>query len=363
MSITASIPLIPGKGVGNHIRLIKEVDALLVANQFRNFIIKNQAALGIDVKQMGPVKATKVTDRLWQISIPQQVNGVPVRWSRYVAVINSGNIILQGAATWGNVKIDTNPKINAQQALDLGFQYAGGKLSQDLIWKQPSLEIIPISPKNFAIESFAGSVGSGYGHRLAWVFGFQRAPENPRWEVVVDAHTSEVLAFEDKNHYIDKQIKGGAYPLTNTEICPDNIRCGILQPGTPMPFADTGFTPPNDFTNSAGVFDYSGGTTSTTLNGPYVEMTDTCGNISATGPGDIDMGGANGDHDCDTPTSGGNTAATRSGMYEVNKIFEEARGYLPNNQWLQGNDPGPLQTNMNIFDICNAFYDGSSINF
>ncbi len=53
MSITASIPLIPGKGAGNHIRLIKEVDAKLVANQFRNFIIKNQAALGIDVNQMG----------------------------------------------------------------------------------------------------------------------------------------------------------------------------------------------------------------------------------------------------------------------------------------------------------------------
>jgi len=362
MSITASIPLIPGNGVGNHIKLMKEVDAKLVAEVFRNYLIKNQAVLGIDVNQLGPVKATKITDRLWNVNIPQQVNGVPVRWSHFTAVINSGNIILQGAASWGNVKIDTNPNISAAQAMDLGFQYAGGKLSQDLIWKKPALEIIPISPNNFSIENFSGQIGSGYGHRLAWVFGFQRAPENPRWEVVVDAHTSEVIAFEDKNSYIDKQITGGAYPLTNTEICPDNIRCGILQPGTPMPFADTGFVPPNDFTNSAGVFDYSSGTTSTTLNGPYVAMTDTCGNISATGSGDIDMGGANGDHDCDTPTSGGNTAATRSGMYEVNKIFEEARGWLPNNQWLQGNDPGPLQTNMNLNQTCNAFYSGS-INF
>jgi trimeric autotransporter adhesin len=115
------------------------------------------------------------------------------------------------------------------------------------------------------LEIIPTAIDSGYGHRLAWVFGFQRAPENPRWEVIVDAHTSEVLAFEDKNHYIDKQIVGGSYPLTHTEICPDNIRCGILQPGTPMPFADTGFAPPNDFTNSGGVFDYSSGTTTTHL--------------------------------------------------------------------------------------------------
>ncbi len=91
-------------------------------------------------------------------------------------------------------------------------------------------------------------------------------------------------------------------------------------------------------------------------------MSDTCGAINATGAGDIDMGGTNGDHNCTTPTSGGNTAATRSGMYEVNKIFEEARGWLPNNQWLQGMDPGPLQTNMNLNQTCNAFYSGS-INF
>ncbi len=271
MSITASIPLIPGNGAGNHIKLKKEVDSKVVAKLFRNFVIKNAAAFGIDVNQMGPVKATQVTDRLWDINIPQRVNGIPVRWSSFVAVINSGNIILQGAATWGNVKIDTNPKITAQQAVDLGFQYAGGKLSQDLIWKEPALEIIPISPKNFEIENFAGSVGSGYGHRLAWVFGFQRAPENPRWEVVVDAHTSEILAFEDKNQYIEKQIVGGAYPLTNTEICPDNVRCGILQSGTPMPFANTGFAAPNNFTNSAGTFDYTSGTTTTTLDGPVRE--------------------------------------------------------------------------------------------
>ncbi len=97
-----------------------------------------------------------------------------------------------------------------------------------------------------------------------WVFGFQRTPEQPRWEVMIDAKTAEVLAFEDKNQYVDKQITGGIYPLTSTEICPDNIRCGILQDNTPMPFTNTGFAAPNDFTNSAGVYDYTSGTVVTT---------------------------------------------------------------------------------------------------
>ncbi len=375
MSIVAPIPLIPGKGSGNQLTLqnislqlgkpVKEVTADIVGELFRNFIIKNQSAIGIDVNQLGLVKATKINDRLWHVTIPQVVNGIPVRWGRYLGTINNGNLIVQGAATWGNVKVDLNPKITSAQALKLGFDYAGGKSSSDLIWKEPSLEIIPIAPSEFTIgeQEFGGPVGSGYKHRLAWVFGFQRTPERERWEVTIDAHSSEILSFEDKNNYIDKQIKGGAYPLTNTEVCPDNIRCGILQPNTPMPFTDTGFGAPNDFTNSAGLYDYSSGTVTTHLSGPYVDLSDTCGTINVSSPtGDLDLGGVNGDHDCTSPTGGGNTSASRSGMYEVNKIFETARGYLPNNSWVHGG-LGPLSTNMNIQLTCNAFWDGSSINF
>ena len=59
-----------------------------------------------------------------------------------------------------------------------------------------------------------------YAHRLVWTFGFERAPELARWEVIVDAHSGELLAFQDKNHYVNKRIAGNVYPLTSTEICP-----------------------------------------------------------------------------------------------------------------------------------------------
>src|SRR5262249_54270129 len=57
--------------------------------------------------------------------------------------------------------------------------------------------------------------------------------------------------------------------------------------------------------------------------------------------------------------SAGNTASSRSCFYEVNKIAELARGYLPANTWLQSQ----LTANVNIALTCNAFWNGVSVNF
>ena len=83
----------------------------------RGFLKENAAAFGIDVSQLGKVSASQVTDTLWQISVPQVVNGIAVRDARFMATISYGNLIMMGTEVWGNVKIDTNPKISAAQAL------------------------------------------------------------------------------------------------------------------------------------------------------------------------------------------------------------------------------------------------------
>eukprot|EP00804_Cyclotella_cryptica_P025581 CCRYP_002822-RA/>CCRYP_002822-RA protein AED:0.08 eAED:0.08 QI:1628/1/1/1/0.77/0.6/10/590/602 len=54
----------------------------------------------------------------------------------------------------------------------------------------------------------------------------------------------------------------------------------------------------------------------------------------------------------------GNTHASRSGFYELNKIKEIARSHLPSNSWLKGQ----LLAVMNIQNTCNAFYNGN-VNF
>src|SRR6185295_18059012 len=118
---------------------------------------------------------------------------------------------------------------------------------------------------------------------------------------------------------------------------------------------------PNNFTNSAGLYNYTSGTATTTLTGRYVDIVDTCGAVSnSSATGAINLGGTNNQHDCTTGGgSAGNTPASRSAFYEVNKLAEMARGWLPSNTWLQSR----LTTNVNLNQTCNAFWNGSTINF
>ena len=89
-------------------------------------------------------------------------------------------------------------------------------------------------------------------------------------------------------------------------------------------------------------------------------MNDNCGSISLTSASDIDFG-TSGGTDCVTPGLGGagNTHASRTGFYELNRIAEMGRGQLPGNTWLQQQ----LTANMNINNTCNAFWNGSTVNF
>jgi hypothetical protein len=370
-NLLVSFPIIPGRGIGNRIRLadmsvslgrqVKKVDSRAVADAVLAFVHANRDLLGIDEAQLGGVAAAEVTPELWHVSIPQTFGGVPVRYGRLAASINNGNLVVIGTETWGNVRgLSPVAKLNATEALTAGFAYAGGRSAMDSILRQPALEVLPVARGN-QDGAFTGLVGAGYGHRLVWSFVFQRYPDDANWEVVVDAHNGEVLSFQDVNHYVNQSVIGGVYPLTSTGICPTPGTCGTMQTGWPMPFADTGLAAPNNFTNSAGIFDYTSGTTTTTLTGRFVDIVDTCGavsNSSTTGP--IDLGGTNNQHDCTTGGgSAGNTPASRTAFYEVNKLAEMARGWLPNNTWLQAR----LTTNVNINNTCNAFWNGSTINF
>jgi len=372
-SVQGSIPMIPGTGVGNTITLsslrqslgrnVSQVDASVVGDLITRFISENSNALGVDPMQLGQAKVTQVTEFLWMVHIPQQLDGVSVRHARVAAVINHGNLILLGTEAWARPAVDTKPSIAPEQALGFGGDYLGMYETPTNLWKQPSLEIAPLARADTQNgQSFIGTVGAGYEHRLVWSYGFQREGEHERWEVTVDAHTGEVLALEDKNHYLDAQIKGGIYPSTNTEICPNNETCGSLQPNSPMPWANTGLASPNNFTDGAGVVNYTSGTVTTTLAGKYVRISDACGAISApSSSGNINLGGVNGNHDCTAGTGGGvgNTSAARSSFYELNKLAEQARGWLPTNTWLQGQ----LLSNVNINSTCNAFWNGTSVNF
>ncbi len=164
----------------------------------------------------------------------------------------------------------------------------------------------------------------------------------------MDAHSGEVLASKDQNHYAE--VKGDVYPVTNDGIVPD----GVEQAGWPMPFADaTGGT-----TDTGGNIGTSGSIT-TDFYGPYVDINDNCGSSSLTQSGGIDWG-TSGGTDCTTPGFGGagGTRASGAGLDEHNRSIGRARDQQPTNSRLQAR----LTSNMNINDTCNAYWNGT-VNF
>ncbi len=317
-------------------------------NAFRNFLNDHRQELDIDPGQLSSGLVTVHGDGdVVQIHMQRVVDGIPVRGSYINGVINHGKLALYGTHRWGDVRVSRQPQLSAAAALASaqGFLAPHGVTGS---WGKDQLLLVPTVKDQGASE-----VGKGYGHRLVWQLHPSFAGDQGSWEVLVDAHTGEVLSFEDTNHYAEAKL--GVYPVTNDGIVPD----GVEQAGWPAPFDNISTTGGTITTDTGGNLNATGNMTSN-LSGQYVRINDNCGAISLTQSGGIDFG-TSGGTDCVTPGFGGagNTHASRTGFYELNRIKEMARGQLPGNSWLQQQ----LTSNMNINNTCNAFWNGSTVNF
>ncbi len=358
-TLILSRPLVPGTGVGNELTWedlgleTPATDAILraaIGRAFFDYLHRNAVALRLDVAELGDGKVTvHEGGALAQVYVPRIVDGVAVRGSYLNAVINHGNLILLGTNSWGDIDISTAPALSTDAALAVVQAHLEG-LPIDRTWGKSEVILVPVA-RGDAMKPT--SLGQGYGHRLAWVIRPLIDGELGRWEALVDAASGELIAFEDTNRYAE--IVGGVYPVTNDGLFPD----GIEQLGSPMPFQDVSTTGGTLTTDTGGNLTATGSMTATFF-GPYVNINDNCGSESLTQVDDIDWGGSGGT-DCVTPGFGGagNTHASRTGFYELNKIIEMGRGQLPSNTWLQSR----LTSNMNINNTCNAFWNGSSVNF
>ncbi len=347
-------PLIPGSGIGNQLAWEDlgfaapagtEEIADAAWRELSSYLEARADVLGIDLSELEHRVGVHNDGDLIQFSISRNYQGLPVRGAVFTAGISHGNLALMGFDAWGDIDLDLRPRISADDALATVADFAR---PTDLgsLREEPSLAIVPSSSgSEFAI-------GAGYHHRLVWVLGFDVPGDFGRWEALVDAHRGQLLSFKDLNSY-QRVVDGGIYPITYDGIGPE----GNMQPNYPMPFAD--ITVGGPFTDSGGNFSGSGNAT-TTLSGQFIRIDDQCpGVFSESSTGDILLGGNNGDVDCMTPTSGDNTASARSGFYELNRMVEQAQAQLPANTWLMNQ----LEANMNITSTCNAFWNGTTINF
>ncbi len=313
---------------------------------FEDFLVANRQELRIDPAELGEARTAVHSDgTIVQLHLPREVDGVPVEGSFISAVINHGKLNLMSTYRWADVDVPTRPGLSVDEALRIATDHVSPNVV-DGSWSDARLVILPT-------HEAQGGFADGYGHRLVWELHPTFPGSLGSWEVRVDAHSGEVVSFEDTNHYAE--AKGGVYPVTNDGVVPD----GVEQPGWPMPWMTVSTSGGNVTSDTGGNFAGSGSFTAS-LTGPFVRMNDNCGASSLTQTGGLDFGASGGD-DCVTPGFGGagNTHSSRSGFYELNRIKETGRAQLPSNNWLTNQ----LTANMNINNNCNAFWNGSTVNF
>jgi len=352
-SLILSQPLVSGDGVGNSLRGL--VNNNTVWQALSGYVRAHEAELKVDAAELGTPRIGIVENgNIVQVHVPRVVDGVTVRDSGLSAFINHGNLILLGLQNWGTVDASSRASLSYEQAQDVVARHAAPFVISGYR-DGGHLELIPMARGN---DVTSVAPGAGYTYRLAWVVAASVKDSMGTWEGLVDAASGELLAFEDKNQYATRRITGGVFPVSNDQRPPD----GIEQPGWPMPFANTTGGP--NTTTGGLVAGCLAGNLATTLSGPFIRMTDTCGALNeTTAANDLDLGVSAGT-DCTIPAghTTGDTHSARSGFYELNRIKEQARAYLytgPSSVWLNAQ----LTSNMNLNQTCNAFWNGSTVNF
>jgi len=317
----------------------------------RDVFLAGDTELVLDSAASGPL-----TPEVWQVVFSRRVGGLPVAGDTYVFTVGHGNLVSFGASRWGGVQpASTTPAVGPDEALGNLARYMKLDLSQLAVGRAPALEILP-QPAGGRVWS--GPVGEGWTSTLVYRMTVRVAEDPGTWTALVDATSGAILAFYDETRY--GQAKGGVYPISDDQLCPD----GCEQPNWPMPFADVTINAAGQTAGSMGLFDCSpGGSVATThLAGPYVRVSDVCGAVSesVTCDDDLDLKQSGG-IDCVVPpgSSVGNTHSARTGFYHLNRIAEHGRAWLPSNTWLTQQ----LVDNVNLNSTCNAFWDGSSVNF
>ena len=357
-SLVVSRPLLPGRGVGNTLRASGPIGEADVWQAMVRYLRGHQAQLRVDVSQLAPPRiGIFEKGALVQVHAPRVVDGIPVRDSGLTAIINHGNLVLLGLQNRGNLDASPTPATTPARARAVLAGHVR-PLAVTGYREAERLELIPLARGAEVTEVVAGA---GYDFRLAWVVTPQFAGEIGVWEGLVDAVSGELLAFQDRGAYAVRRAIGGVYPVSNDQVPPD----GVEQVGWPMPYTDIGGAVSSFTTTGGQVTTCETGSISTTLNGQFIRIQDGCGAINETSAaGDLDLGfgptpiATN----CEVPNghSPGDTKAARTAFYELNRIKEQARAYLPGNAWLAAQ----LTAQTNVSPIsCNAFWNGTVVQF
>ncbi|HYU32504.1 MAG TPA: hypothetical protein VEW48_10095 [Thermoanaerobaculia bacterium] len=351
------VPWIPGPGNSLTLQDVATrlsgaaVDLRGLESIARAFLPRVSSLLGVDPQELvlSQERSGRFGDQVWYVDFDVKRGGRTIEGARVVFRVSQGNLVQYGTENLPapGQGAPAKESVRREEALATLAARIRGFTAADTFLDGGSLHLLPVALADPRFtEGFAA--GDGRGLALVWEFVFRRKKETGTWRARIDAVTGDLLELVDTNRYARAQ--GGVYPVSYS-ASPETV--------LPMPFADVS---PAGSTDSSGFYTYPGSPTTSHLDGPYAVVYDYCGSTSLTsgGSGRLSFGTSAGT-DCVTPGVGGpgNTHATRSQFYYVNRIKEVGRGWLPANTWLQAQLPAIV----NIFQTCNAYWDGYSINF
>ena len=277
--------------------------------------------------------------------------GLEQHGARVTFVVRHGNLVSIHAEQLATAPANLQPKLTSDAALRA--LRTAAKIPDTLSLQAADLQIVSLAATAEAPGVYSGALGQGYEAHLAYSFRFKLPGDHKTYAAFVDAQSGELLDLYDDNKY--GEVSGGIYPRTSgsSELI--------------VPFVDTKVSNGTDkVTDLGGNYPYAGGLASTALSGANMNVKDNCGAANAStsgGTGELGLGTSAGT-DCSFSATSGTTRSGRNAFYHLNNVRRMMGKWLSGysakgTSWL-GTDVG---VNVNISDTCNAYWDGSSVNF
>jgi len=323
----------PHRIVTSGLKLTRELNNSNIKAVSDGFVDRYSDLLGAKLSDLS-LQAAGFHGKMWYVIYGRNYNGIPV-YNSLVRLTYSanGNLVSFGADTYPGIKLDTDPSVSESQAEEIVRREVGSKSSQDEILSKRLL-VLPLE------------IGDDYGVHLAWEIEYFTADPLARWFMYVDAHNGEILMYWDAVAYAftgnvngDVQLDGAYDVFVNYPFKDLTVNAG-------------GYG--SDVTDASGNYSIAGSGSATItaqLLGPYV-------NVNRYEGGDASF------------------SSSSSGVLNINWTSisqpQERDAYyhtILTHDYIKYVDPSftgmdfVLPCYINVPGSCNAYWDGSSINF
>lgn len=312
----------------------------IVRASVESFVARNAELLRVDPRDLIVSDMVDLGEEKQYVIFNQVVDGIEVVGGRVDVGIWKGNVVLLGSDFHRGVDVRPVPGITVETATEIAHTGIPSS-SEDSLIETPRLVILPV----------AGD--AGFEYHLAWQLHLRtHDPENV-WLCYVDAHRGELLMRESQTHYlqITGTVQGKVEPNTQGDPYEDlpledlRLRASSTYTGYTNDNGDYVIEVPNQTTYSVEAKLY--GSFCNTLNYDGAEAVITQNGTPGT-PLDFMFDDTN------------SHPAERDTYYHVQVVHD----------WVKGVDPAftgmdyVMAATVNITTgTCNAYWNGSSINF